>query len=304
MVLSLDEAEFIGLFLESFIAGIFVTLACVTILTQYRTSDCKGYILPTILTMVTFAIVHLGMNFAQTFGQILPGSSGLYFLTSKGKSLFGADVFFVSFQTLLGDGILIWRCHVLYSRRFKATAFPILCFLGCFAAFIGEARSWFITSIDSEDVEIWVATYLALTLVLNIYTTLAISLWCVYNARRLEFGWRMLMPFILVFAESGALYTINVLASLVMHVRGSLGQLIAIDMQPSLVGIIYCLIILQIKFKVDLIGRRTTTTTGILDTVEINDSGISVDTQHRNSPDHFTPSAARSLNDQARVSFV
>lgn len=43
------------------------------------------------------------------------------------------------------------------------------------------------------------------------------------------------MPFILVFAESGALYTINVLASLVMHVRGSLGQLIAIDMQPSLV---------------------------------------------------------------------
>lgn len=116
--------------------------------------------------------------------------------------------------------------------------------------------------------------------------TVAISLWCAYNARRLEFGWRILMPFILVFAESGALYTINVLASLVMHIRGSLGQLIAIDMQPSIVvshnpgskspyqrtvcylsvqGIIYCLIILQIKFKVDLIGRRTTSATGILD---------------------------------------
>lgn len=39
------------------------------------------------------------------------------------------------------------------------------------AAFIGEARSWFTTTLDSEDVEIWVASYLSLTLILNIYTT-------------------------------------------------------------------------------------------------------------------------------------
>ncbi|EIM80591.1 uncharacterized protein STEHIDRAFT_172345 [Stereum hirsutum FP-91666 SS1] len=261
----LSEAELLGIFLESFVTGIFFTLACVSIFAQNgRRTSSWGYSVPVVCFMFTIAMTHLILAFVGNLKSVPPSLSVGQVI---GDVKFFVSIVLYTVQTLVGDMILTWRCYIIYSKSVVVVIFPVLGLLGSIAIWIIQMITWEQpfgrTQISAETV--WVTAYLTITCAINLYTTLAMAIWCAYNTRKLHLGWPTLFPFIAVLVESGVIYTVATLSALITHLVGSNAQFAMVQVLPSIVGIVYCLMILQIRFNADLPTRGLAQTTGYLD---------------------------------------
>ncbi|KAF4573523.1 hypothetical protein EYR36_008041 [Pleurotus pulmonarius] len=82
---------------------------------------------------------------------------------------------------------------------------------------------------------------------INITCTTAIA-WRIYRATSPLIKQTRLKPVLLAIVESGALYASSVLALMITYASGSGGLYPAFDVVTPLVGITFCLIVLQIQF--------------------------------------------------------
>lgn len=96
----------------------------------------------------------------------------------------------------------------------------------------------------------FITTFYGLTMLISLICTTLIS-WRIYHCRRSMSGDPApLLPILIVVIEGGALYATSVLALLLAFLTGSNGQYPAMDIAPHIVGIVFCLIILQVHFHV------------------------------------------------------
>jgi len=82
--------------------------------------------------------------------------------------------FCVPFQSLLGDGILIYRCWFLWNRSWGVIALPLLIWLvniACTMRFLDLLAQASQGLIISSPIQPWGQTFWSLTLVINIITT-------------------------------------------------------------------------------------------------------------------------------------
>ncbi|KAJ7337694.1 hypothetical protein DFH08DRAFT_616586, partial [Mycena albidolilacea] len=82
--------------------------------------------------------------------------------------------FCVPFQTLLGDGILIYRCWFLWNRSWLVVALPLLIWLvnvACAMRFLDLLAQATEGLIISSTVQPWVQAFWSLTICINIMTT-------------------------------------------------------------------------------------------------------------------------------------
>jgi hypothetical protein len=84
----------------------------------------------------------------------------------------------------------------------------------------------------------------------SVVCTISIA-WQIYHTRRfMPGGLAALLPVFIVVIESGALYATSVLALLISFLVRSNGEYIMLAIIPPIVGITFCLIILQVHFHV------------------------------------------------------
>ncbi|KAF9441585.1 hypothetical protein P691DRAFT_779751 [Macrolepiota fuliginosa MF-IS2] len=112
------------------------------------------------------------------------------------------------------------------------------------------------TAVPGEDIfqtgTEWITVFFVLTMGLNLCCTGAIVAKIQWTKHRSATSSRTLFPVVAVIIESGAIYTTSVLGLLIAYLNNSNGQYAALDLVTPLVGVVYCLIVLQIRFQLKL----------------------------------------------------
>ncbi|THH13189.1 hypothetical protein EW146_g7000 [Bondarzewia mesenterica] len=112
-------------------------------------------------------------------------------------------------QTLLGDGVMVWRCYVVFDKKKWIPA--------VFGPFI-------------------IASLVAIA-------------YRIFSRGRETNVQRSVLPVAGIIIQSGSLYASGVLVMLITYLAGTNGQYVALDICTPLVGIAFVLIILQIRFR-------------------------------------------------------
>ncbi|KAJ4474664.1 hypothetical protein C8J55DRAFT_129977 [Lentinula edodes] len=141
MALGISEAQLLGLFLASVFWGMFLITFVQSI--RYLLWDLKGNLKPLSIINWPLLIVAALLAFLSTFDVALglmhnieafifytgPGGSAARFtgLTDWVNILKTCNVVF---GKLISDGVLVYRCWVVYNKRWLVIAFPLLLWLG------------------------------------------------------------------------------------------------------------------------------------------------------------------------------
>ncbi|KAA1478713.1 hypothetical protein DENSPDRAFT_855096 [Dentipellis sp. KUC8613] len=256
MGIPLDRAVFIALFVETITYGICVTMSAVTTLLFMRVKAEGGIadkrLLGVLLLMLVLATVHVILSFVRMFNAFFRshGLTPATYLANLSNPVFVGKNTVLVLQTILGDGVNIWRCFVVYNSKIRAIVAPLVVMLagivaGCFVL-ATLAQSSESTTIFSNPNR-WIKAYDVFMMSTNVYCTVAIAfkIW-ITGSHKTSLG--NLLPVMVAIVETGALYTASLIAFLITYLAESNGQYVAIDIVTPLVPSIFCLIILQVKF--------------------------------------------------------
>ncbi|TFY71475.1 hypothetical protein EVG20_g1542 [Dentipellis fragilis] len=273
MGIPLDRAVLVALFVESITYGICITISIVTTLVLMRAKAEGGVadfrLLGALLFMLVTATVHVVLSLIRVFDAFLLSSdvTPVEYLTDPSNPVFRGKIAVLVLQSLLGDGVNIWRCFVVYNRKLKAVAIPSAITLagivsGCFVltTLSRTHGSW----PSFNNLSRWITAYDTLMMSTNIYCTVAIA-FKIYTTGSHRTNLGSLLPVFVAIIETGALYTASLMAYLIAYLAASYGQYIVLDIVTPLVPCLFCLLILQVKFhnagpqviNVDTISRQS-----------------------------------------------
>ncbi|KAK0462525.1 uncharacterized protein EV420DRAFT_1193375 [Desarmillaria tabescens] len=194
------------------------------------------------LQFVLYAFIYSGINPVVAFFDMSNPANLLLLVT-------------VVAQTFMGDCILLYRCWVIYDRRWMVVICPIVMYIvetGC-----GIAAVYIETTISRGSVVInpkifpLLATFQALTLATNIIATslILIRIWTIRRAL-LELipsvKNHLLSNAIYVLVESAFMYTASVIVMLIVYVLRSNATYIVSQAVVQIIGIAFNLIIIRL----------------------------------------------------------
>ncbi|KAF8157261.1 hypothetical protein B0H34DRAFT_493391 [Crassisporium funariophilum] len=171
-------------------------------------------------------------------------------------------------QTMVGDAMLIYRCWVLYSKSWMVVTLSITLWLGCFTTAVWviclEATLHSHVLVGASQLRPVGTSFWSLTVALNIVTT-GLLLWRIRSVDQSNKRYRMnsvsggrrisLQNVMRSIVESGLIYSIAALTTLVTSVIGSNIIYVTTDAEIQIVGIVFNLIIIRAtRTLVDLDG--------------------------------------------------
>jgi len=178
-------------------------------------------------------------------------------------------------QTLLGDGFLVYRLYLVWPN--VRLIIPFILSTLSSAAVLATSMTIAITATDSATIfdhpfQRYPLVLFALTLVTNSLCTLLIAgkIWWVHRRSSglgRAGGPNLVTPLVLLI-ESGALYLFFLILQIALYASGSYASGIAFDALPSVIGIIFSLIVVRVGLGLSPYGagasRRKETLTLLL----------------------------------------
>ncbi|KAG2002397.1 hypothetical protein CC2G_004591 [Coprinopsis cinerea AmutBmut pab1-1] len=161
-------------------------------------------------------------------------------------------------QTFVGDSILLYRCWIIYNRRWLVIAFPTLLWIGCTVC--GAITIYVEATLDTEGALLnakslipFITSMLCLTLAMNSLTTGLIvhRIWRIHARvkRRMsayDFSDSALSKVLVVLIESGLMYTTSILILFALYMAGHNGQYGVSNAVVQIIGITFNLIITSV----------------------------------------------------------
>ncbi|KAJ8469041.1 hypothetical protein ONZ51_g9251 [Trametes cubensis] len=173
------------------------------------------------------------------------------FFSSPSENTFIAKNIVYLFQTLLGDGVLIYRCYVVW-QSWLIVAFPILLWfwIGIVSAVAIHASATvpagagtvFLTRVGQ-----WITAFYASTLATNFLVSILLGykIW-ISNRRTSRIRQGSLLPVVRVVADAGLLYSATLTAALACFVQKSNGQYIVLDIVTPIISITFYMVIIRV----------------------------------------------------------
>ncbi|KAJ3711430.1 hypothetical protein DFJ43DRAFT_1107817 [Lentinula guzmanii] len=187
-------------------------------------------------------------------------------------------------QTFIGDGMLVYRCYIVYEKNWKIIIPSILFWLG--GSVCGAILTYTFATlrspalIDTSKAVPYVDTMIALSLTMNTLTTALIvgKIWSVdrqnatlmsnttMNATHTSKLHRVMR----IIIESAALYTISTLIFVITYVAGSNAIYVTCDNQKlhlqvvQIIGISFNLIIIRVDAGKSYNGRKAESISSLL----------------------------------------
>jgi len=260
MGISLEKAQLISLALTTFLYGLFFALFLITtVVMSYKVTEDihrqRTKILPVSLIMLLVATTHLiiiWVGAIQGFVVQKRGSTQAFYEDiSDPTSIIKLTCMLL--QTVLGDLVIIWRLYVVCSKN-KTIVVPAILLVAGYSVIGVVAISLIARAHPGTDIfhvaTSWITAYFSLTMSTNVICSGAIA-WRIFLTVRKPLGTSTsLWPIIFAIIESSALYALGVIAALVSFLSKTNGQYAAVDAIVPLVGIVFSLIVLQIRFHV------------------------------------------------------
>ncbi|KAG1847097.1 hypothetical protein C8R48DRAFT_615912 [Suillus tomentosus] len=237
---------------------------------------CMLLILSTAHMIVDFIRVEQGL---VTYRNTFPGGPAAFF-ADVAQITFVVKNIIYNLQTMLGDGIVIYRCYVVWQSVWVIIV-PSLLWFGMAVSGFGAVYSFSKATGDAGDIfasSPWITTFYAMTLGSNLSASglLAYRIWrmeCDVSALRATKSSSM-MPIVHVLADSAILYSVTLLSALVCFVEANNGQYVVVDMITPIISITFYMIIIRIAMK------KTTPSHSSLSTIRMADE-IARETQQR-----------------------
>ncbi|OCH95940.1 hypothetical protein OBBRIDRAFT_809485 [Obba rivulosa] len=260
MALNLDKAAVISTTIESILYGfsLFMFGLTVKVLLDRPSSRQINRLLLTVSCLLfIFSTMHMAIDVKRienglvTDRDTFPGGP-IAFFAQPGEFTFVFKNAVYTAQTLTGDGILIYRCYVVW-QSFWVVAFPtvvwfavlttgIMAVYSCSLVPLSSSGSVFVKSVGQ-----WIAAFYSLTLAANLVTTclLAYKIWQL-DKRVAHVRQRSRMPIVHIVMDAGALYSMMLISALACFVNESNGQYIVLDMVTPIISITFYMVILRV----------------------------------------------------------
>lgn len=257
MGITLSEALLLAFFLETLFYGVFLTLYWLTLVILLKKCGIqRDLFIPVATLLLCIATAHLIIDLVRAleafiFSVYTIGANAYYSNLASPLELAKTALYIT--QPTIADAVLVWRCYVLNDRNLLV-GIP-----GCVVLLTNGAIGYYVVwslsrastgSTVYTTVPGLISTFYILTMLISVICTSLIS-WRIYRSRHSKpDGPAAFLPVLIVVVESGILYATSVLALLLAFLTGSNGQYPAMDIGPPIVGIVFCLIILQVHFHI------------------------------------------------------
>ncbi|CAL1712979.1 unnamed protein product [Somion occarium] len=151
-------------------------------------------------------------------------------------------------NSIIGDGVVVWRCWLVWGRDWKMCVVPIFLVMASaacgFAQTVYFAKEKALRSAFAHILQIWNGSLFSLSLATNVTVTLLISLRVWYMLRdaggKMHFRyWRVL----LIVIESGMIYSVALICELTLYFLNSNAFYIVYDPIAQLTAIVPTMIL-------------------------------------------------------------
>ncbi|KAJ7063525.1 hypothetical protein C8F01DRAFT_1133354 [Mycena amicta] len=259
--LSPDKAGLLSTVFESILYGFSLLMFILTmwVLLQARGQSKINKPMVTVsLLLFILSTIHIGVDINRlnsgfiVFRDTFPGGPAAWFGNPSDPSFVFKNAVY-AIQTALGDGVVIYRCYMVW-RSFWIIILP--CLLWCGVAVAGAGSVYTCTTPLADPTSIyalqlgkWIKAFYSTTLACNLTGTalLAYRLWTINrNVQKSRVGRGVVIPVLLVVVDAGALYSVTLIAALTCFALDSNGQYVVLDMVTPIISIAFYLVILRI----------------------------------------------------------
>ncbi|KAF8639085.1 hypothetical protein AX16_010391 [Volvariella volvacea WC 439] len=162
-------------------------------------------------------------------------------------------------QTFVGDAILLYRCWVVYNRRYLIVLLPTLVWIA--GTVSGAMTIWAEATLSNNNADSllnaskivpFITSMLSLTLAVNVIVT-SMIVWRIHSVRRplkhrsvLSMDDGPLANVLRVLIESGLMYTISIVILFILYMANNNGQFGVSNAVVQIIGITFNLIITRV----------------------------------------------------------
>jgi len=267
-----DESKLVSIFIQTLLYGayavVFILTSWVLLYKRPKHEPVNKPMFAFSVVMFMLATMHIGVNYTRILRAFIidrdePGGPSAYFnMLSEFTQVFGSAIYVA--QTLVGDSVVLYRCHLVWGRQWQVVAFPFILLLGSTTAGVGILYSFAVVVPDAEifviQLQHWILSFFSLTLATNIICTglVAFKLWDV-NRQVQYFGVNhSFNPIILLVIESGAIYSATLMTLLILYKTESWFQYVLLDAISPIVGLVFSMIIVRIGLGLTTMNGRYT----------------------------------------------
>ncbi|KAF7796496.1 hypothetical protein EIP86_007674 [Pleurotus ostreatoroseus] len=287
----LDKATIVAMFLEALLYGVFwVTfLACLYILIyKRRTKRVNVPMLFTAVALWVCATMHIAIDLRRmldafyTFRDTV-GPDGYLGQINRITHVLKSAVYIT--QTCISDALVVYRCHAVV-KNYTLTLMLSAMVLGS-ARFVIHHPRWhdrvteelchpairygsiymlvhippFKGSIFNTALAPYITSFNIVTAATNIFATaiIAWNIWYVNHRVSGLLGDSKLWPVVLIVVESGAVYAFVLLLLTAFYTSDNNAQFIVLDAVSPIIGIVFCLIIIQVGLRREMSNHQPST---------------------------------------------
>ncbi|KAG2144678.1 uncharacterized protein EDB93DRAFT_530025 [Suillus bovinus] len=257
-----DGAELMSLVLESILYGFSVLMFIGTIwaLTYKRhMRDVNHPITAVAVLLLVLSTVHMVVGTIRTEERLVqhnkfPGVPVVFF----SRETFMIHNMIYVLQTLLGDGVVIYRCYVVW-RTVWVIILPSMLWCGIAVTGVYSIHNYLdTTGISGHDFNYatrkWTVMFYTLTLATNLLSSglLAYRIWKIErNVASIRAMKTTTTSILRVVVDTAILYSIALFCTLIVAVRSNNGSHVMINMLTPIISIIFYIVIIRIAMSKD-----------------------------------------------------
>ncbi|KAG2356403.1 hypothetical protein BDR07DRAFT_1492016 [Suillus spraguei] len=259
--ISKGAAGIMSISLEGILYGfsIFMFLGTIYALTHNRHIRTISYpSLVVALLLLILSTAHIVINIIRTgdglvkYRDTFPGGPDEYFDDVSQVTYLAKDVLYIM-QTLLADGVLIYRCYVVW----QSTWIIILpCMLWCSVLVTGICATYISSQVKNnffgEELAPWVEACLVSTIVSNSLSSglLAYRIWVIErNVSTVRATKSTTMPILRALVDSTVLYSAFLFSALICFLCSNVGVIVVVDMAMPLMSITFYMVLIRIAIN-------------------------------------------------------
>jgi hypothetical protein len=190
-----------------------------------------------------------------TYRDTFPGGPAAFFADIAQVTFVIKNIIY-TMQTMLGDGMVIYRCYVVWQSVWVVLVPSLLWFgitvCGCCAVYSVSQATSDAGNIFAKATGQWITAFYAMTLASNLLASgfLAYRIWMMErNISAIRATKGSMMPIVRVLADAAILYSVTLLSALVCFVRANNGQYVILDMIMPIISIAFYMVIIRMAMK-------------------------------------------------------
>ncbi|KAK0222212.1 hypothetical protein IW262DRAFT_1460514 [Armillaria fumosa] len=255
--ISLEKANFVALVLEALLYGSFSVLfiAALWVIFQKR-SGINVNLLSTVIIIWILATVHLILDVVRAVEAFVDADgTALDYYSNLSNPLQAAKTAIYVILTLVGDGFAIYRCYVVWNRRWYIIPGPLLLLCGTgggFGATVAFSQAAPGAEVFLPAIVPWITSFISMTLCTNVVCTFLIA----YRILSIQRAVRSLAQVntarsaLMMILESAAVYSASVVSLMITYSLNSNAQYTVLDLTAPLIGITFTAIILRVSLGI------------------------------------------------------